>query len=93
MHAPPRNIIPFTWNFMKSDHYYIDGVSQIHFAGGMVRLDMFVLSPQPGDEALQIDAGRIVMTPQAFLSAMDAMQNFVGKLAEAGVLQELPRQQ
>ena len=77
---------------MNSD-LYIDGISQIHFAGGMVRLDMFVLSPQPGGEALQNAAGRIVMTPQAFLAALEGMQQFVGKLAEAGVLQKVPQGQ
>ena len=79
-------------HLMKADQY-IDGVSQVHFVGGMVRLDMFVLSPQPGAEPLQSDAGRIVMTPQAFLSMFETMQQFVGKLAEAGVLREVPQAQ
>ena len=77
---------------MKSD-LFIDGINQIHFVGGMVRLDMYVLSPQPGVEPVQDDAGRIVMTPQAFLSFMEAMQQFAGKLAEAGVLQTIPPKQ
>ena len=77
---------------MKLDQY-IDGISQIHFVGGMVRLDMFTLSPQPGSEPLQSDAGRIVMTPQTFLSVFDSMQQFVAKLAEAGVLREVSPEQ
>ena len=73
---------------MKSEQY-IDGFSQIHFIGGMVRLDMFILTPQPGAEPQSSAAGRIVMTPQAFLSSMEAMQQFVDKLAEAGVLRKV----
>ena len=77
---------------MESEQY-IDGFSQIHFIGGMMRLDMIVLTPQPGAEPLARAAGLIVMTPQAFISTLGAMQQFAGKLAEAGVLQEIPKSQ
>ena len=67
--------------------HYIDGFSQVHFVGGMIRIDTFVLSPQPDAEAMPEDAGQLVMTPQAFVGALDAMQQLADKLAEAGVLQ------
>ncbi len=66
---------------------YIDGISQVHFVGGMIRIDTFVLSLQPEAEAVPEDAGQLVMTPQAFVGALDAMQQLADKLAEAGVLQ------
>ncbi len=66
---------------------YIDGFNQVHFVGGMIRIDTFVLSPKPDADAVPEDAGQIVMTPQAFVGALDAMQQLAGKLAEAGVLQ------
>ncbi len=71
---------------MKKRHY-IDGFSQVHFVGGMIRIDTFVLDPRPEAEAVPEDAGQLVMTPQAFVGALDAMQQLADKLAEAGVLQ------
>lgn len=66
---------------------FIDGVRTVHFVGGMVRLDTFVLQPQAGGEPAQEDAGQLVMTPQAFVSALEAMRQLAARLAEAGVLQ------
>ncbi|MBR4606547.1 MAG: hypothetical protein IKO41_10040 [Lachnospiraceae bacterium] len=66
---------------------YIDGFSQVHFVGGMVRIDTFVLAPRPDAEPAQEDAGQLIMTPQAFVGALNAMQQLAAKLAEAGVLQ------
>ncbi len=71
---------------MKKCHY-IDGFSHVHFVGGMIRIDTFVLAPQPGAEAVPDDAGQLVMTTQAFVGALDAMQQLADKLSEAGVLQ------
>lgn len=75
---------------MKED-IYLDGIQQIHFIGGMVRMDMFIFAPQPNADPMQKDIGRLVMTPQGFLSALDAMQQLASKLAEAGVIQKQPQ--
>ena len=64
---------------------YIDGFSQVHFVGGMVRIDTFVLAPRPDAEPAQENAGQLIMTPQAFVGALNAMQQLAAKLAEAGV--------
>lgn len=66
---------------------YIDGFQQLHFIGGMVRADMFILAPGDGGEARQNPAGQLVMTPQGFIAALNAMQQLADKLIEAGVLQ------
>ena len=71
---------------------YIDGISQVHFINGMVRMDLFTLQPQPNAEPLQDKAGQLVMTPQGFLNALGAMQQLADKLAEAGVIQRVQQQ-
>ena len=71
---------------MKKQHY-IDGINQVHFVGGMLRMDTFVLAPRTDGEPAQEDAGQLIMTPQAFVGALNAMQQLAAKLAEAGVLQ------
>lgn len=72
---------------MDSDKY-IDGLTQIHFIGGMVRADMFVFGPNEGGEPSQESAGRLIMTPQGFISALNSMQQLADRLVEAGVLQK-----
>ncbi len=65
---------------------YIDGIRQIHFINGMVRMDAFVLTHASGGEQKQENAGQIVMTPQGFLSALSAMQQLADRMVQAGVL-------
>ena len=67
---------------------YIDGISQVHFMNGMIKMDLFTLQPQPDAEPLQEKAGQLVMTPQGFLSALGAMQQLADKLVEAGIIQK-----
>ena len=67
--------------------YYTDGFQQVHFAGGMGRIDTFVLAPRPNAEPEMEVSGQLIMTPQAFVGALDAMQQLAARLAEVGVLQ------
>ena len=69
------------------EQLYIGGFSQVHFVGGMVRVDTFALAPRPDAEPAQKNAGQLIMTPQAFVGALNAMQQLAAKLAEAGGLQ------
>ena len=72
---------------------YIDGVGQVHFINGMIRMDMIVLEPRQGEEApIPADAGQIVMTPQGFLTMLGSMQQLADKLAEAGIFQTVEKQ-
>ena len=73
-----------------SSQKFIDGFSQVHFVGGMVRIDTFVLEPAPGKEPTPKVTGQLVMTPIAFTTALEAMQQLADKLVEAGVLQKTP---
>ena len=67
---------------------YVDGVSQIHFANGMVRIDLARIEPKEGQEKPdQIPFERLIFNPQGFLNALGAMQQLVDKLVDAGVLQ------
>lgn len=68
-------------------HHYIDGIRQLHFVGGMVRMDTFVLQPQQGSEPEMQDGPQLIMTPQGFLASLNAMQQLAEKLVENGVLQ------
>ena len=72
------------------DPMFIDGFSQIHFYAGMVRINTYTFQPQggekPGQEAPHADAGQLVMSPQAFVGILNAMQKMAGKLADAGLL-------
>ena len=71
---------------------YIDGISQVHFMNGMIKMDLFTLQPQANADPLQEKAGQLVMTPQGFLNALGAMQQLADKLVEAGVIQKTQQQ-
>ncbi len=67
---------------------YVDGVSQIHFVNGMVRIDLARIEPKVEPEKPgQVTFERLLFNPQGFLSTFSAMQQLVDKLIEAGVLQ------
>ncbi len=67
---------------------YVDGVSQIHFVNGMVRIDLARAEPKEGQEKPeQYTFERLILNPQGFLSTFGAMQQLVDKLVEAGILQ------
>lgn len=68
---------------------FVDGIGQIHFAGGMVRYDFVSLQPQEDGKAPVPETNlRIVMPPQGFLAAFNSMQQMIDKLLDAGILQK-----
>lgn len=68
---------------------FADGIGQIHFAGGMVRYDFITLQPKEDGKAPTPEPTlRIIMPPQGFLSAFNAMQQLIDKLVDAGILQK-----
>ena len=73
----------------KFNESYSDGVSNIHFANGMVRLDFVTFQPT-GDGKAPVSeiSQRVIMPPQGFLGAFNSMQQLIDKLVEAGVLQK-----
>ncbi len=67
---------------------YVDGAGQIHYAGGMIRLDFITIQPN-GDNGEVVKPEvkeRVIMTPQGFLSVYGTMNQLVNKLVESGVL-------
>ncbi|MBQ7457177.1 MAG: hypothetical protein IJS54_06210 [Desulfovibrio sp.] len=68
-------------------HFFIDGFNQVHFIGGMVRITMFQYEAQENAEPTQESCAQLVMTPQAFVESLGAMQQMVERLIEAGILQ------
>lgn len=68
---------------------FADGISQIHFAGGMVRFDFVTLQPaEDGAAPVPSVNERIIMPPQGFLGAYNSMQQLIDKLLDAGILQK-----
>ncbi|MBO4344216.1 MAG: hypothetical protein J5833_00575 [Victivallales bacterium] len=66
---------------------YTDGFGQIHFAGGMIRIDMVNLEPtEEGKPPVPETTARLVVPPQGFLAMFNAMQQMIGKLEEAGLV-------
>jgi len=68
---------------------YADGVLDIGFGNGMVRIDLFSLSPLRKDENGQPCPAirqRVVMSLQGFLSSLGAMDGMRQRLEAAGVL-------
>jgi hypothetical protein len=68
---------------------YADGVLDIGFGNGMVRIDLFSLSPLRKDENGQPRPAirqRVVMSLQGFLSSLGAMDGMRQRLEAAGVL-------
>ena len=66
---------------------FVDGIDKIHFAGGMVRLDLGTLQPTESDKPEMDDTVRLILPPQGFLNTFQSMQQLINKLAEAGVIQ------
>jgi hypothetical protein len=80
---------------MSSDNkIYCDGISNIALVGGMVRIDLFTLSPTAKDKngrpAMDF-LTQLVMPPDSFLQGLGAMQNLVQQLKEKGVVRPLPQ--
>ncbi|MCG5238982.1 hypothetical protein [Azospirillum doebereinerae] len=68
---------------------YADGILDVGFGNGMVRIDLFSLSPLRKDEngqPLPAIRQRVVMSLQGFLSSLGAMDGMRQRLEAAGIL-------
>ena len=73
---------------------FADGIGQIHFAGGMVRMDLMTLQPtEEGKAPVPETSVRVILPPQGFLAAFNSMQQLIDKLVEAGVVKKNENQQ
>lgn len=78
--APPDHAIP---------ELFADGVLDVGFGNGMVRIDLFSLSAVRRDAAgqpLPALRQRVVMSLPGFLSALQTMEGMRRQLEQAGVL-------
>lgn len=78
---------------MESERF-IDGVTQIGFGAGMVRIDLGSLSSSKVDEKgepLLEPRERLVMRPEAFLQMLIAFDHMAKRLADANVLPQNPQ--
>ena len=67
---------------------FVDGVRQINFIGGTVRMELFYSQPTEYDEQNRETAVALIMAPQGFLAMFDAMQQTADALVKQGVLQK-----
>jgi hypothetical protein len=78
--APPDHAIP---------ELFADGVLDVGFGNGMVRIDLFSLSAvrrDAGGQPLPAIRQRVVMSLPGFLSALQALEGMRRQLEQAGVL-------
>jgi hypothetical protein len=67
---------------------YADGIGRIGFSEGMVRIELISLAPseKEGTEPKAEVRQRLVMTPHAFLRALQAQHALLQKLEQAGLV-------
>lgn len=71
------------------DELYTDGVSEITVGGGIVRVDLFSLSPSERDESKapkKVFRQRLIFSVQGFANSVSGMQKAVQGLIEAGAI-------
>ena len=69
---------------------YVDGVEKIHFLGGLVRLDLGTLQPNPEnpEEPKMEFTQRVITTPEGFLRIYNSIQQLADHLLKQGVLKK-----
>ena len=78
---------------MNDRTIFCDGVSGISIAGGMVRMDLTIISPtqrDPSNRPVVEFRGQVVMPPESFLQAFGLMQKFVQELQSKGAVTATP---
>ena len=74
---------------MAKNEIYSDGVSNIHWCGNMVKLDLVSYNPQEsGKPPIPENTHRIVMPPAGLLALADSANALIEKLVAAGVFQK-----
>ena len=78
---------------MERKEIYSDGVSNIHWCGNMVKLDLVSYDPkESGKPPVPEVTTRVVMPPQGLLALAESANKLIEKLVAAGVFQK-PEQQ
>ena len=74
---------------------FADGIGDISFGNGVIRVDLVSLSATAKDDKgqpLRELRQRVIMSPQGFLETYAAMENVLQKLVEMGVISKRPAQ-
>lgn len=74
---------------MSLPEIYADGIHEISFGNGVIRLDLYSLSTldKAADGKPKRDLRqRVVLSPQGFLESLAVMQGMVAKLEQAGII-------
>lgn len=72
---------------------FVDGVAQIGFGAGMVRIDLGTLSSDKTDEKgepIMEARERLVMRPEAFLQMLITFDHMAKRLVDAKVIPQPP---
>ncbi len=69
---------------------FADGIGQIRFVGGMVRIDLISLDAgeEPDSKPVPVSKERIIMPSEGFLRSFDTMQRLIDQLLENGVVRK-----
>lgn len=77
---------------MSKERIFVDGIESISLIEGMVRLELFNYIPdknhKQGERPEFEVTSEMIMSPQSFMRAFNAMQNLVGQLEKAGVVRK-----
>ena len=74
---------------LEREEFFADRLRQINLLEGMVRYDFSAIrSGEDSNTPFAEEKLRIIMPLQGFLNAYDSMQELIGKLIKAGVLQK-----
>ncbi|GAB6053896.1 hypothetical protein JCM17960_27160 [Magnetospira thiophila] len=76
------------------DQLYCDGIEDVYFVGGMVRIDLFTYSPSERDaegRPKPIFKQQLVLSPRAFAQSFAMQERMMRTLTERGVVEPLSR--
>lgn len=72
---------------MKTPQIFADGIAEVGFAAGAVRIDLYSLAQETGqNKPERVVTERIIMTPQGLIESLAALEGMANKLVEIGVL-------
>ncbi len=73
---------------MERKHVYADGLDQITFLEGLVRLDFFCAGEEAENgEISREHVGRLLLPPNGFLSVYEAMGQLIARMEQAGLVE------
>ena len=75
----------------KITEKFVDGAENIHFLGGLVRVDFATLQPNSVDPEKPTSevTERLIMTPEGFLKTYSIIQRLAEHLLKQGVLKRV----